>query len=245
MRTAKQRSTDAKQARRERELEARKRDKQLLAKLRGHLRSARGVRARRLREVGIACRRARRFTSKRAQAIRAAARAAAQAEIDRARAASRTTCEARKTQARAKSANSVTRALAALEAERAHQATLAVYAKPLKAAGPRPTGAAKRARAREQAAESDSEVEANLPEDMLPVWRAVKKKIKASPRRTRTEAFLEWANEHRADVLRIQDAQIDRDVAELVKHEAELRSRVGSRRYYRTASDAQLDDVPF
>jgi hypothetical protein len=46
-------------------------------------------------------------------------------------------------------------------------------------------------------------------------------------------------------VRRILDQQIERDVAELVKHERALRKRAGSPRNYRRMSETQLADVPF
>jgi hypothetical protein len=44
--------------------------------------------------------------------------------------------------------------------------------------------------------ESDDEVRANLPADLVPLLERVKRSIKAGPRQSRTEAFLEYAEEH-------------------------------------------------
>jgi hypothetical protein len=175
-----------------------------------------------------------------ARALRARYRALARAEIDAQRQASRSRCDASKQEARDKAGTPIERALEALQAERLHQATLRRWAK-------RPAFA-KPARAISAIHESDSEVENNLPHDMVLVWRRVKHRIKATPRRTRTESFVEWAHEHAADVAKIQDEQLEQDIAELVSREAELRERTGSMHYYRHAPDADLDtsiNVPF
>jgi hypothetical protein len=42
------------------------------------------------------------------------------------------------------------------------------------------------------------------------VWEHVKAKIKGGPRRSRTEAFLEWAHDHPGDVYAIQEADAER-----------------------------------
>jgi hypothetical protein len=69
--------------------------------------------------------------------------------------------------------------------------------------------------------------------------------MKGTPRRSRTETFFEWAAEHEPDVQRIINRQFDADVAELIKHEAELRERVGDASAYGRMTDAELADVPF
>lgn len=81
---------------------------------------------------------------------------------------------------------------------------------------------------------------ANLPDELAPVWDAVKRKIAANPRRSRTESFLEWAAENAGDVYAIQNAQLERDVAELIEREAELREQTRSPAHYRELSDAEL-----
>ena len=83
----------------------------------------------------------------------------------------------------------------------------------------------KRSTARERAQESDDAVRSNLEPEMLPVWERVKRGIRGGPRRTRTEAFLEWVGEHPDEVLAIQAEHVEQDVAKLVgeRHEAERR----------------------
>ena len=72
------------------------------------------------------------------------------------------------------------------------------------------------------------------------MWRRVESSIHGGPRRTRTEAFLEWAEENPDAVHGILYEQADRDVARLVaEHSAtELRLAKARRgRGYREPED--------
>lgn len=82
----------------------------------------------------------------------------------------------------------------------------------------------------ERRAESDDSVRRNLPAELVPVFDKIKRSIKAGPRRTRTEAFLEWAHEHPAEVLAIQAEHVGSDVARMVADEHE-RERAHVRSY--------------
>lgn len=237
MTTAAQARAERKRGRQERERARRKADRKELGRLREALKSAKQLRRERVREVVTTCKHMRGVAREHARALRASYRARALAEIDAYRQDSRSRCNASKQEARDKAVPTIERALEALQAERLHQATLRRWAKrPAFAKRPLPLSSIH---------ESDSEVENNLPHDMVLVWRRVKHRIKATPRRTRTESFVEWAHEHAADVAKIQDEQLERDIAELVSREAELRERSGSTHYYRHAPDADLDTVPF
>jgi len=79
--------------------------------------------------------------------------------------------------------------------------------------------------AKERKSESDDSVRGNISRDLLPVFNAVREIIKAGPRRTRTEAFLEWVHENPETVLNLQAEAANRDVRRLVaeQHEAERR----------------------
>jgi hypothetical protein len=81
----------------------------------------------------------------------------------------------------------------------------------------------------ERRAESDDAVRRNLPPELVPVFDRVRRSIKAGSRRTRTEAFLEWAEEHPAEVLAIQAEHVGSDVERMVteQHEKE-RAKVRS-----------------
>lgn len=240
MPTAAQLAAERKRLRLDAERAARKRDRAKLGELRQHLTTARRLRVQRAREVIAACRQAR----VRLREQRRAARARYLHEValvkERQRLASRRNCDAAREKVRAKGASGVQRALTALHAEREHQAKLRLFAQrdPLRRR-------AKKGNRADSLQESDSQVQHNIPHDLHAVWRAVRTRIKSTPRRSRTETFLEWVAEHGGEVQRILDRQYERDVAELVQHEAELRRRVQSPRAYRRMSSRQLDDVPF
>jgi hypothetical protein len=241
MPTAAQIAAQRKRARRELEQERRERDKSKLKKLREHLRHAKKLKRHRLREVVIACKQARERLRARRHALRARYLAELAAAREQERLASRARCDGAKNKARAKIDDRLKRAAAALAAEHAHQAQQRVWSRP----SPLRTSSSSSRRA-DSLHESDSQVQHNLPADLVPVWRAVRARIKGSARRSRTEAFLEWVQEHRGEVRRILDKQIDKDVQELVRHEAELRARVVQPKHYKRMTDRELlADVPF
>ncbi len=237
MTTARQARETATRTRKERELARRTADRELLRRLRDTLRASQRLKRERFREVVSVCRQARAVARERARAFRLQARATALAQIDSERQASRSRCERDKAGVRAREGSSVARALEALELEQKHQASLRRWAKrtPLRRPSVRTISAV---------AESDSEVEANIPEELVSTWRAVRSRIRGTPRRTRTEAFTEWAAEHAAEVAKFQDKQLDAEIRELVRRESELRERSGTARTYRRMSDAELE-VPF
>lgn len=238
MPTARQIATQRKELRRSLERDRRAKDRKQLAALKGHVKHAKELKRQRMREVVISCRQARvRFRAVK-KALDAKHKADVASARERERLSSRRNCDAAKDRARAKHEDRFSRATASLAAERAHQSQARIWARPARALPQR--------RAATSLQESDSQVAHNLPHDLLPVWRAVKNRIKGTPRRSRTEAFLEWAAEHRGEVQRIVTRQIDRDVEDLIKHEAELRARVVSPSHYRDLSDRELREaVPF
>jgi len=240
MPTARQIAAQRARARAELERDRRQRDRTKLKTLRAHLRNAKKLKRARLREVVTACAAARRRLRQRKKELRARYEAELATLTERERLASRRRCDGAKEKARAKGLSAVQRAAASLHAEHAHQEQLRVWQRP------NPLANEQRRRSAEYIAESDSAVAANLPADLLGVWRAVKGRIRGTARRSRTEAFLEWVQEHRGEVQRIVDRQIDADVAELVAHEAELRRHVFEPRHYKRMTERQLqNDVPF
>jgi hypothetical protein len=239
--TARQIAAQRKQLRQEAERDRRKKDRASLKQLRAHLRSAKRLAVARRAEVRLLCKRGRVSARERAKVLRAEFRARAAAAIMQEISAARSTCTANQDRAREQNANSIQRAAAALTHEHSHQQHIQRYSKTASLHG----RSAPKSRRIEALHESDSEVENNIPHELLPVWRRVKSRIKGTPRRSRTEAFFEWAAEHEPDVQRIIHTQFDADVAELIKHEQELRERVGDASAYRRMSDDELSDVPF
>ena len=90
-----------------------------------------------------------------------------------------------------------------------------------------------RSTARERRSEDDDSVRANLPIDLVPVFDKVRRVIKGGPRKSRTEAFLQWAEENPEEVLSMQSLAADRDVDRLVAEYEQLQreeQRRGRRR---------------
>ena len=96
----------------------------------------------------------------------------------------------------------------------------------------------------ERQAESDDEVRVNIPPDLVPLFERVKRSIKASPRMSRTEAFLKYAEEHPEEVLEVIEDKTEAMIREL---EAQHRdARRAARRPGRRADLAPRGaDVPF
>ncbi len=105
-----------------------------------------------------------------------------------------------------------------------------------------------RSTARERSQEDDDAVRSNLPAALVPVFDAVRKQIKGSARRTRTEAFLEWAEENPDEILAVQQADADQYLKQLLKDQRELGRTVRKADRYKQAPEALeklLAGVPF
>lgn len=70
----------------------------------------------------------------------------------------------------------------------------------------------------EARAESDDAVRRDIPRELVPVFDRVRRTIKGSPRKSRSEEFLEWAEAHPEEVLDVQaelaEADVERMIAE-------------------------------
>lgn len=73
-----------------------------------------------------------------------------------------------------------------------------------------------RASARERAAESDDEVRGNLPSELVPLFEQIKKHVRARPGMSRTEAVLQYAEDHPDEVLEATMSDADAAVRRLV-----------------------------
>jgi hypothetical protein len=88
---------------------------------------------------------------------------------------------------------------------------------------------AHRVTGRERRQESDDDVRSNLDPEYRAIFNRVKKQIRGGPRRTRTEAFLEWLGEHPDEVLAMQAGAAERVVDEMVREQLE-KERLQARR---------------
>lgn len=95
-----------------------------------------------------------------------------------------------------------------------------------------------RSTSRERSQESDDAVRSNLPADMVRVFDAVRRHIKGSPRKTRTEAFYEWAEENPDEVWAVLQHQAERDLKALLAEQEQT-----TKAYKRASSGRSA--VPF
>jgi len=82
--------------------------------------------------------------------------------------------------------------------------------------GLKPIGRVRNA-ARERESESDDEVRRDIPPELVGVFNKVRRNIKGSDRRSRSEAFLEWAEENPAEIYAMQEQEAAREIKRLVK----------------------------
>jgi hypothetical protein len=94
--------------------------------------------------------------------------------------------------------------------------------------------------ARERAAESDDEVRRNIPPEFVRLFNAIKKSIKATDRKSRTEAFLQYVEENPSEVWTVSEEGI---AAEMLALEA-TRGRPTKRVPKRPKSKVE-DKIPF
>lgn len=226
--------------RREMERHLKDRDRKKLKALRESIRNAKRLRQTRVREVAAQCRSARVVNMQRAKRARQRLRES----ILRTRERAKGLCAVSRGEVRSQTLREIEKAVGALEEERALQRTLAIWTKPTQCAVPRGRAA------RERREESDCEVAANLDDPGLRiVWERMKHKIKAGPRRSRTEAFVEWANEHPSEVYEIQEADAERALRQLEEEERRLAREVKKAGRYSKRSPEELErmlaGVPF
>lgn len=166
--------------------EEKRKARERLVSLRLQVREATGARKNAVTSAREGCKHDRELARAKNAALRVRAKQIAKAR--RARAAC--SCAHRKTEAKRLLDYKNERRLM-LAREREHQrATRAAYR------SARPTKARAAAGARVRRSESDDEVRSNLPPELVPLFNRVRRSIHATARKSRTEAFLEYAEAH-------------------------------------------------
>ena len=226
---------EARELRRLRERDLKQRDKTRIRELRVRLREAKTARPRRIREIRVLCRIGRENVRARVKALRSETLDRLRETVAQLRQQQRDQCATGTREARARLTQQIDEARAELEAER--RLFRSFY-------GRKP---ASRVRAAERRQESDDEVERNLPPELVPVFRRVKKTIKAGPRRSRTEAFLEWVEGNTDEAHAILYDQVESDVARMVAEHEQIakRLRKGRAAYREPEHAAHALGVPF
>jgi hypothetical protein len=185
-----------------------------LAALRARIAQLRGDRRAALAMIRTGCKTARRALPERLRAYREAERARLGRELKEARQAALNRCQAAKAQIRLEAGSAIQAASREL-AEEKRTARLIREAE----------GKIRKAHARravEVRQESDDEVRGNIPTELVPIFERVKRQIQAGPRRTRTEAFFEWVEEHTEEVAELQAELAEAEFGRLLaEHEIE------------------------
>jgi hypothetical protein len=226
-------SADRRKLQREIAASLREKDREALAALRVKIDAAKTERRQMVRAAREACRTALLSVRERQAVERRRLTLEHQAE----RAGGRAACAAGKAEAKERGHGLEDAAKGELRDER-------VFQRQIRHAGKRPP---ERSTARERAQEDDDAVRNNLPPELVPVFDKHRRSFKGSPRRSRTEQFLEWAEENPDEVLAVQQAEADVALKELLRQEREVvRAQARSRpRLSRKARARQLSDVPF
>lgn len=105
----------------------------------------------------------------------------------------------------------------------------------------------------ERRQESDDEVRGNLDPELVPVFESVKRSIHATPKLSRTEAFLHWAEENPDDVLTIRsehgERAFERELREHLDQERKIQRMINRKRIkpeeFEALELADLEDAPF
>jgi len=190
----------------------RARERAELTRLRLALTHAKAHRSHLIREARATCKRARLVLRERLKERRAAERLRLRREELAAREAERRVSRARRLMAKRQGTREVEQAKAELNAAR-----LAQQAAHRAAARRQVEGVPRAARIHE----SDDAARRDIPVELQAVWDKHRNRFKSGGRRSRAEAFLEWAEENPGEVVAIQSADADREVARLVReHEA-------------------------
>lgn len=151
------------------------------------------------------------------------------------RAELRQSCQLRGARAKMQGNEEVAKRAGALSSERQYEKQIREADKPSR------LRKATRTTSRERGQESDDEVRSNIEPHLVPVFNKVRKMIKGSPRKSRTEDFLQFVEENTDDVFAIMQHNADRELAALIAEEErahrELKRARGGR--------SRLADVPF
>lgn len=168
-----------------------------------------------------------------ARAARREAIAAVKSDCALKRVELRQSCQTRAAVAKSSGASEVARRRAKLLEERDFERKMRAHERPR----------VLRSTSGERRQESDDEVRSNLQPEMVAVFDAVRKQIKGSPRKSRTEAFLQWAEENPDEVFSLLQHDADRYLTQLLAEQHVLEQHQRGRGKRRGA--LALADVPF
>lgn len=194
-----------------------------LAELRAKLREIRAWRREELKRVRAACARARKMQAQAIRRYRAAELDRVRREVQEMRQRLRQACTARRCRI-------IETARTEAEAVRRAMAERRKLERDLRAVDERGRKRLDAAAKRTYRLESDDEVRANLPPELVPVFDRHRRRFKDSPRMSRTEAFLHWVQENPDEVIAEQaqaaEAAAARDIAEFQRAERAMAKKL-------------------
>jgi hypothetical protein len=208
--------------------------RQALAHIQARIGQLRARRRQALRFVAGKCREARHRARDAIKRRRVAARDALRVELRAIRSECSNRCKLRKHRVRASYDGAIARERAAL-VERRERESLSRKLDTHRAKH------ARKHRAAERRSESDDEVRANIPAELVAIFDRVRSKVRGSPGLSRTEAFTHWIEEHPDEVWRIHEEQAAAELARLLREQKRQSPRPVSTR----ARRAQLEVAPF
>jgi hypothetical protein len=217
--------------------EEKKKKREHLLALRAAILAARASHKRAIQHARERCRMARVEARAKATALRAKALEELKAAIALERTAARTSCERARGSASSAKGHAA-RARGELKAEQQFRREMRRIEQ---SARDRHRELAKKQKRGERQHESDDEVRGNIPPELVYLFNQVKRLIKPSPHRTRTEAFLEYAEQHPREVLSALE-----DKSEDMIRDLERREREAAQAVRRPLSRRELAElVPF
>ncbi len=233
---------DKKWLAREIQRDQKRKAREKVLELRGHLREARARRKQALHDARERCRAERLAARERARSMRLRVLQELREAMRAERAAARQACSVRLGDARAIK-NDIERARAEVAAERQYQRDL----RRIEAANRQRRKEAPAITRIERRSESDDEVRGNIPPELLALFERVKRGIKAGPRMSRTEAFLHYAEFNPDEVLAAISDKTDELVRQLEEQhrDAQRAARGPIRRPRPRYTPEQLAEVPF
>lgn len=249
MLTRKQAAEQRRAIQRDIERDHKKKARAKLVELRAKVREAHASKKARMKELSERCRADRltvrgRLLETRQRILREL-RETARVE----REAARQSCILRKRAAKDECDTEVERTRAELAAERTYQMDLRRIERDNRTKRVAHTRATRKA----HRGESDEAVLQDIPSDLHALFHRVKRSIKATPRMSRSEAFLKYAEENPHDVFEVIEQKTDRMIRELESQHAQAaraamgpnRARMPPRVPRRTYTAAELAAVPF
>jgi hypothetical protein len=192
-----------------------------------------------MREAVRQCQTDRKAAKERSQALRRETMQSVRDGIERAKLSNREACHLRKTGTKERGRYRVGRGKEALLEEKRFQRELR------RAEGRGRRQNAARTTAAERRQESDDEVRQNIDLELVALFNQVRRSIKGSPYQSRTEAFLQWAEENPGAVMRAQEELAERELRKLLREQRAMGGHAMKRTKRPKPTPEELAAVPF